>query len=550
MNPSVSRDLTPAVRRSWWPWLWWAVIALLLFAAAVATTLQFVPSLTHQQRDSGVYGYGGMVLARGGVMYVDVWDNKLPGVHTINALAFTAFGVGRWAQWWADVIFVWAASVALYWLICEAFGFRWLAWATALIFLLFAHYDAIVSDVNYTEVYALLPQVLAFAFGFQFLRQPRYRWTFLVGLCAAVALIIKQSTVSFAPAYVMAILLAGPSVRGATQRWRYLGATILGGLSVLGVLALYLLVHGVLFTGIVAGFIAPGEFHHWVGAVPFLDTIEQTLMDSKVPDVYGPLGWVLIPGVLAAGWWSLRRPYIAPVDGARATLALWVVITFPLDLVLVNPTGRGASPGYEHYYATLIPALMIMMAAGLAALARLRWVPVWGRALVVLAAVAWCGYHAGERPWDVTTTRLEDADWDVTGPPILGDLSIFVAANTGPDDTVLNWGASPYINFQSERLSPTRYFYAYGLVVPNEDSQERIADMIAELDAAPPAMIVDTTLYDGNRVPPLDPEQRVEWWVRGGRRDVADLSPLYDWVAANCTVRDRINLVTVYRCGD
>ncbi len=547
MSVSTSHPVTPDARRTWRIWLVWIVTVAVLFAAAVFTTAQFVPSLTSQQRDSGVYGYGGMVLERGGVMYVDVWDNKLPGVHTINALSFAVLGVGRWAQWWADVIFVWAASVALYWLIYEAFGFRWLAWAAALIFLLFAHYDVIVSDVGYTELYALLPQVLAFAFGFQFLRQPRYRWTFLVGLSTAVALIIKQSTVSFAPAYIAAILLAGPAVRGSADRWRYLGVTILGGLTGLGTLALYLLVHGVLITGIEAGFVAPGEFHHWVGAVPFLSTIKQTLLDSKVPEVYGPLGWVLIPGVLAAGWWSLRRTY-TPQSGARATLALWATITFPLDLVLVNPTGRGASQGYEHYYATLIPALMILMAAGIAGLARLRRVPMWGRGLLVLAAVAWCGYHAGERPWDVTTDRLEKADWDVSGPPILGSLSKYVVANTQPDDAVLNWGASPYINFQSGRLSPTKYFYAYGLLVPGEDSDRRIADMVSELDAAPPAMIVDTTMYDGNRVPPLDAELRAAWWTRGGRQDVANLSPLYDWVAANCTVTDRVDWVMVYRC--
>jgi hypothetical protein len=522
---------------------------LVLFGAAAATTVFLAPSLIGEGRDSGVYGYGGMVLARGGVMYVDVWDNKLPGIHFINALSFLVFGVGRWALWWGDVIVVWLAALALHWLVRAAYSLRWLAWIVSLAFLFFAHTPALIFDTDFTEVYALLPQVLAFTFGFQFLRQPRARWTFLVGLSAAVALIIKQSTVGFAPAYVLAILLAGPSVRDSAQRWRALGATILGGVTGLGVLAIYLLVHGVLDTAIVAGFVSPGEFHHWVGAVPFLETVEQTFTESKVTHVYGPLGLVLVPGALAAGWWSLRRPYAAPVDGARATLALWACITFLFDLVLVNPTGRGASHGYEHYYITLIPALMLVLAAGFAALTRVPWLPVWARALIVLAAVGWVGWWTASDPLDVTYRRLDTADWKVDRPAIEGGLARYVRTNTQPGDTVLDWGASPYINFQSQRLSPTKYFYAYGLLVPNEDSEARVADMVRELDAVPPVMIIDTTVYDGVRVPPIDATTRAWWWDRGGRRDVADLSPFYDWVAAHCTYSTTVGEAAVYLCG-
>lgn len=550
MNASTSRPVTPVARRSRRAWLAWAATILILLAAAIMTTIYLAPSLIGQGRDSGVYGYGGMVLARGGVMYVDVWDNKLPGIHFINALAFAALGVGRWALWWSDVVVVWLAAVALHWLLREAFGFRWLAWVGALAFLLLAHYETLIFDTDFTEVYALLPQVLAFAFGFQFLRQPRLRWTFLVGLCAAAALIVKQSTVGFAPAYVAAILLAGPSVRGSADRWRALGATILGGLAGLGVLALYLLAHGVLGTAIEAGFVAPSEFHRWVGDVPLWKTIEQTMLDSKVPEIYGPLGLVLIPGALAAGWWSLRRPYVTPGAEARATLALWAILAFLADLVLVNPTGRGASYGYEHYYVTLIPGLMLILAAGLAALARLRWLPVWIRALIVLAAVGWIGISAGSHPADIAYRRLKSADWDITRPVIERPMTRYITANTAPDDTVLVWGASPNLNFQAQRLSPTRYFYAYGLLVPGEDSEKRIADMVSELDAAPSTMIMDMTMYDGNRVPPLDADLRAEWWARGGRRDVADLSPLYGWVGEHCIVTDRIDWVMIYRCQE
>ena len=131
----------------------------------MATTVQLAPTLIGQGRDSGVYGYGGMVLHAGGTMYVDVWDNKLPGIHFINALAFALFGVDRWALWWIEVIFVWLAALVLAWLLHAAFGRHWLTWPLALAFLLLAHNETLVFDVDFTEPFALLPQVAGFACG-------------------------------------------------------------------------------------------------------------------------------------------------------------------------------------------------------------------------------------------------------------------------------------------------------------------------------------------------------------------------------------------------
>lgn len=539
----------PSARRAWHPWLGWTLAALFLLLAAMATTVQLAPTLIGQGRDSGVYAYGGMVLHAGGAMYVDVWDNKLPGIHFINALAFALFGVDRWALWWIEVIFVALAALALAWLLHEAFGRPWLTWPLALAFLVLAHNETLVFDVDFTEPFALLPQAVGFACGYQLVRRPRARWGFLLGLSAAAALIIKQSTIGYALAFVPAVLLAGPPVRAAAHRLRLLGVTIMGVLSGLGILALYLARHGVLRTGIEAGFVAPAAFHRWVGEVPVVESVRLTLVESVVPEVFGPLGPVLILGALAAGCWSLRRPYNTPAEAARATLALWALLTFPVDLVLVNPTGRGASFGYAHYYVTLIPAVMLLLASGLVWLSQAASLHRAARAVLIAASLGWIMLTVAAHPVEVALERLDEAGWDLRGPEIDRPMTRYIEANTWPDDRVLVWGASPNLNFQSRRFSPTKYFYAYGLLVPDDDTQRRIVDMIRELDESPPAMIMDMTMYDGNRVPPLDAGLRREWWARGGRRDTADLSPLYEWVAEHCTVTDRVDWVMIYACA-
>jgi hypothetical protein len=64
-------------------------------------------------------------------------------------------------------------------------------------------------------------------------------------------------------------------------------------------------------------------------------------------------------------------------------------------------------------------------------------------------------------------------------------------------------------------------------------------------------MIVDSASADGartHRVPPLDPEQRRAWWAVGGRRDVADLEPVYRFVADHCEAVEEVDGATIYRC--
>ena len=108
----------------------------------------------------------------------------------------------------------------------------------------------------------------------------------------------------------------------------------------------------------------------------------------------------------------------------------------------------------------------------------------------------------------------------VTGSNPLGDeiehpLKDYITETTSPEDSVLIWGASSMLNFQTQRPSPSRFHYGYPLIVPGEYSQENIDQFVDDLEANQPALIVDATLNDGDRIPPLDPYIRR---LVGGRR--------------------------------
>lgn len=522
------------------------LIGLCLLALAVVPSLQLAPTVIQQGRDSGIFAYTGKVIAEGGLPYRDAWDNKPPGVYYIDALAFILFGANRWAIWLIETITVFFTGVVLFALLSQIYEQRRMAWIGAGAFALLVRHPGLVSDTNFTEVYALLPQMICFWAGYQFLRTPRYGWAFVIGLSAGLAFLTKQTTIGVAVAFIPAILISRHAVMAARRRWAWLGATILGGLSSLAGVAGYLWLKGILVEAIDATFIAPMAFHNWVSreSVSFWDTVVQTLTASTASVVIGPLLPFLAIGIVAA----VRRLLSHRLRGqgltATQTLMVWAALTFGADLILTNPTSRG----YGHYYVTLLPSVVILVVYSVSVIAQ-RGTPTrlagrMGRALVwtyLFGAVA--GGAIGG-----TIYRLWTVDWELTGPVRNITLTEYVMENTTPDDTVLVWGATTAINFQSDRNSPMPYHYGYPLIVPGYTTEEEIWQIARDLEMNLPTLILDSTMVDGDRIPPLDPERRREWWSKGGRRDVANLGPIYQLVAKYCTLVDEIEQTAIYRC--
>ena len=72
--------------------------------------------------------------------------------------------------------------------------------------------------------------------------------------------------------------------------------------------------------------------------------------------------------------------------------------------------------------------------------------------------------------------------------------------------------------------------------------------MVKDLERNKPVMIVDTTLRDGDRIPPLHPLLRRLWWFEGGRRDIEQLGPIYRFVESYCHVATEYDGAIIYRC--
>lgn len=523
-------------------------IVVVLFVLAIIVSWQLAPTVIEQGRDSGIFAYTGKVIREGGLPYRDAWDNKPPGVYYVNALSFYIFGTGRWALWITETLFVFLTGLVAFTLLDRLYSRRLIVWAGAVSFVFLARHPALVSDTNFTEVYALLPQMLCFAVGYRFLRREGYRNSFLIGLSASMAFLMKQTTVGVALMFIPAIFISGHPVTKSLRRWKLLAMTIFGGLLGIGVVASYLAMNGVLGDAFDAMFISPRAFHGWVSkeAVSLWDSVGQSLTDSVLPLVVGPLLPFLLVGVIVSvrrGVFRIRQ-YPDSRSAAYSTMFVWATLTFFTDLVLANPTHRA----YEHYYVTLLPSLILLTTRGLVVISGEGQQTRAGRfavsgAWVLLTLALVVGPLGG------TLFRFWQVDWEVTGPVREEAVSLYVEEHTQPEDAVLVWGANTSINFQAERLSPTQFTYGYPLIVPDYTTEDLIDEIILDLETNQPKLIVDSTMVDGDRVPPLDAARRIEWWEAGGRRDVADLGPVYAFVQDHCTITEEIEQIVIYTCA-
>jgi len=79
---------------------------------------------------------------------------------------------------------------------------------------------------------------------------------------------------------------------------------------------------------------------------------------------------------------------------------------------------------------------------------------------------------------------------------------------TEPGETVLVWGNNVWINFLADRASPTKYSYQFPLFMPGYATENRVLGFLADLQSAPPVLIVEPQT-DTAEMLPLNPELRV-----------------------------------------
>jgi hypothetical protein len=182
---------------------------------------------------------------------------------------------------------------------------------------------------------------------------------------------------------------------------------------------------------------------------------------------------------------------------------------------------------YGHYFLLFVPALATLAGIGAA-----RW---------------YDGAHARERRWLIgliaamaagffaVATVFEGSTGTLLVPsPDYREASRYVRERTRPDDRIFVWGWFPALYVGADRCPSTRFVYTHVLAGAQASGGERNHNvpegwdmLMHDLEAAPPAYILDTSPGDYNYAYPperyqrlwdfMAPQYRIETTVAGVR---------------------------------
>jgi 4-amino-4-deoxy-L-arabinose transferase-like glycosyltransferase len=479
--------------------------------------------------DEAMYAVMATRLPQGEWPLLDYWDNKPPMTTFIYAAAFFLLGQSMVGPH----LFALAARLLTLWLI-YALGRRVLPdWAAGLA----ALFDAVLATTLLfpweffaanTEVFMVVPYVLAVLWGVSAVLSGRSRGWWGAGAALGLGLWIKQPILAALP--VLFLLAwwrplavgAGGESRARLGRLGALGAGLLLGaapvpllyaaLGGLGDLFFWTFRWGVQYSGL----ITPAE--RWARVL----YTGRLILGSNGAN----LAWALV-GLCCAVLAAARSPAPgargAPLRGAEsrtgsgplprvipAALVLWLL----LSIAAVYLPGRC----YAHYYYQLTPPVALLAAWGVrAAVQRIR-----GRTPVLVALAALVAAGLAYPVW--REHRQGIARLLRTGEPLIVNMkwtygpqeetaARYLRERIRPGEPVFVWGFCPQLLFLSGAAPACTAFSCEYYNPPKLIPGSR-RELLEDLRRTRPHYVVDTAAAGYYEHPPLRFVPGLEEWVR------------------------------------
>jgi hypothetical protein len=489
-------------------------------SAAVAA-LFLLPGLVNgPSLDAAVFTEVAHRVADGALPYSGAWDHKPPGLYLLGAAAQEAFRwVDPWTVMWGLGLLAVVGAAACVALTLRRLGHPEVAWVGALFATAVATNFVIALGGGLTEPMACLPlaaALLVAASG----RQSWPRATFvgaLLGLALLTSLITAPGVVAIAlfsafrgprPPFLMRL---GTLVLGMAAPL----AVVLGALALLGAgrdALDALLAYGTAYRAVNLGFVRANE--HASGAAATL-----SIVAVGIPALIGLLRALR----LSSPWGSLAGIAI-----------LWVAGTVALAVYL----GRFET----HYAAPLAIPLGIFAAIGLGDVAR-RARRSYAEAAVLIVVLAIGLFistavtlaNVGEHGRSIAAENQRNAA-----------VGRYVRDHSSAGASLLVWGNEPQLYYLADRSPATRFIYLLPLTTPGYVTSAMIDAVRAQLEANPPALIVDVgSLEPGS---PGDPPLLIDRPLRNeDGRNFDILDPLRAFVKERYALLEVVDGWPVYR---
>ncbi|MBC7258498.1 MAG: glycosyltransferase family 39 protein [Chloroflexi bacterium] len=467
-------------------------------------------------RDQGIYAYGGSLILRGEVLYLDTWQNPAPAIYWTYALAEWFFGHSimsiRIVEWVALLAGCWLAARVAATLFGRGAGYAAMA-AYALLYVPLDPWFSAQAEC-FANVFSLAGLYLLVRRG-----DGHQRWRLVVAGGLFGAALCYKPTLALWP-LALVLWLALSRRKEAWAHGLLDAVSFAAGVgAVLAAAAAYFVATGAL-----------GELVSQVGTfnmVIYRETARHASWGAWVRDMVDDT----LASLFSIGWAGFSILAIAST--------LWLVATRtarkPAPVLLMGVAAVLAVYAQPHqwiyHWIPIFPYTAILAGTALAATIRgLReapdrlhtWIAITVLALGVAGSVWPCLVRAGDVIRIAVGLKSPTEFYERFSTYGRGDFSFlaemevadYLRAHTMPEDFVQVWGFEAGINFLADRRCPTRFSIILPFVIDRKGhplTQRWFADFLRDLDLRRPLYFI-VVEQDYNPVQRVDSKTALSWY--------------------------------------
>jgi 4-amino-4-deoxy-L-arabinose transferase-like glycosyltransferase len=542
MSSDTSQSLTPdpAIRPHPAPTPLWILIALVLLCTLPIVVLSAtIGNLRDDATDDQMFAYYGWRLLGGATVYLDVWDNKPPGVFWANAAGLW-LGGGHYLGVTILCGVMLMAAVISYFVIGLRLFHRDAAALSTIIASFFMTHGWFQAGSNRTETYLVAFELVGMAIYVS--AYSRWRWWtwYLAGLMFGGAFVLKQTGLAAWGAAGLHTIMLVVIGRLDWRRGLFQAVMLAAGAATTIAMACGVLAwQGALEAGYHAVFtFNRGYFEVGASQFPFNSSTFYLLRIESTKIIYMPLLVGAVSVIHASLNYfrpALRDPAMNQA-GPGAKPAMPGIVFLAVVWYLATVLGAVISPhGFRHYLIPTLSPLMLLFAylihqlqgeySLMQAIQRRAWIAL---TTVVLTALALVGLN---RQWELFSRvwMLRDPvpvqgswfEWDMQ-PLWWEAIGQRVAELSDSDETLQCWGYNPGIYFYARRRNSCKYTTVEKISQltrgnamseagssPAQAEIDRIVDSIKDsYTTTPPDWYVMTSGHKGSDIKSGDPDKR------------------------------------------
>lgn len=446
--------------------------------------------------DDQMFGYYGWRILHGARVYLDVWDNKPPGIYWVNALGFLV-GADSYLGVIALCVVALLVAHAGFFIAAAAVYHRGAAALTTILLSFYLTHAYFTGGTNRTETFLVACELAAVAFYLRAFARERWWKCYLAGVLCGAAFLFKQTGLAAWGAMGLHLILLAVTRalpwRTAIKRGVLL---VLGCATTLGLAALVLIRQGALHEALFASFgFNQQYFVSGASRWPYNIVSWVLLKNHFWPVMLLPV-LMAVAALIHATLWYLRPQFRPPeIEAPLQARPPVCALRLPLFVVWFLTALYGAlmSPhAFRHYLVPTIPPLLLIAGYLINVLrAETKLLRRIQQRAWVLAAFVAMGYFAWEavrlqfaefsRVWVDRVEQGQVAEWEAVGDA--------VAAVTRPEDRIQCWGYLPGAYLRARRINAVRFTTTEKVGQVRGGARFIVDEIEAGLRAAPPAVL-------------------------------------------------------------